>query len=99
MIKKVLLVGTGVALGWVGHSLTKKTRDAAVIKAEESLKTTFAPENIGRNIGQASASVASETVRSFIGQIREEIPSWTRGGTYHNGSNTIVGEATDNVGK
>lgn len=77
MIKQVLLIGVGAAAGWLGHSMIKKGRDAAVVQAEESLRTTFAPENIGRNAGQAAATALTEGARSFIGQLREEIPGWS----------------------
>ena len=77
MIKRVLLIGVGAAAGWIGHSLINKGRDAAVVQAEETLRTTFAPENIGRNAGQAAATALTEGARSFIGQLRAEIPGWS----------------------
>lgn len=77
MLKRVLLIGAGAAAGWFGHSLINKSRDTAAIRAEESLRTTFAPENIGRNAGRAAATATAEGVRSFIGQLREEVPAWT----------------------
>lgn len=77
MIKRVLLIGVGAAAGWIGHSLINKGRDAAVVQAEESLRTTFAPENLGRTAGQAAATALTEGARSFIGQLRAEIPGWS----------------------
>ncbi|WBL18187.1 hypothetical protein [Citricoccus sp. NR2] len=90
MIKRVLLIGVGAAAGWFGHSLINKGRDAAVVQAEESLRTTFAPENLGRTAGQAAATALTEGARSFIGQLRAEIPGWST-----QADDIITGTASD----
>ncbi|WP_136089672.1 hypothetical protein [Auritidibacter ignavus] len=76
MINKVLTLGVGVALGWVGHTLISKGRDEAVMRAEESLRTTLSPENIGRQAGSATATVVSEGAKAFFSQLREEVPAF-----------------------
>lgn len=77
-MKRVLLVGVGAAIGWYGHSKLWKGRDAAAIRAEEALRTSLAPENIGRSIGEGAASIMVETTRSFFSTIREQIPALQR---------------------
>lgn len=76
MIKRVLLLGVGAAAGWLGHTAYSKGRDAAALKAEETLRTTLNPENIGRNAGQAAATALAASARSFAYQLREEVPAW-----------------------
>lgn len=76
MIKRVLLLGVGAAAGWLGHTVYSKGRDAAALKAEETLRNTLHPENIGRNAGQAAATALAASARSFAYQLREEVPAW-----------------------
>lgn len=76
MIKRVLLLGVGAAAGWLGHTVYSKGRDAAALKAEETLRNTLNPENIGRNAGQAAATALAASARSFAYQLREEVPAW-----------------------
>ncbi|PXA77896.1 hypothetical protein DCC24_03105 [Auritidibacter sp. NML100628] len=76
VINKVLTLGVGVALGWVGHTLICKGRDEAVVRAEESLRTTLSPENIGRQAGSATATVVTEGAKAFFSQLREEVPAF-----------------------
>lgn len=77
-MKRVLLVGVGAAIGWYGHTKLSKGRDAAALRAEEALRTSLSPENIGRSIGQGAASILVETTRSFVGTMREQIPALNR---------------------
>ena len=76
MIKRVMLLGVGAAVGWLGHTAFSRGRDAAVVRAEESLRTTFHPDTIGRNAGQAAATALAASARSFAYQLREEVPAW-----------------------
>ncbi|MEO9249254.1 hypothetical protein ABDK96_16345 [Citricoccus nitrophenolicus] len=76
MIKRVMLVGVGAAVGWLGHTVFSKGRDAAAVRAEETLRNTLNPENIGRNAGQAAATALAASARSFASQLREEVPAW-----------------------
>lgn len=76
MIKRVLLLGVGAAAGWLGHTVYSKGRDAAALKAEEALRNTLNPENLGRNAGQAAATALAASARSFAEQLREEVPAW-----------------------
>jgi hypothetical protein len=78
-VKRVLLVGVGAAIGWYGHNKLSKGRDAAALRAEHALRTSLAPENIGRSIGQGAASILVETTRSFFGTMRDQIPALNRG--------------------
>lgn len=77
-MKRVLLVGVGAAVGWYGHSKLSKGRDAAALRAEEALRTSLSPENIGRSIGEGAASIIVETTRSFFTTVREQIPALNR---------------------
>lgn len=76
MIKRVMLVGVGAAVGWLGHTVFSKGRDAAAVRAEETIRHTLNPENIGRNAGQAAATALAASARSFAYQLREEVPAW-----------------------
>lgn len=76
MIKRVMLVGVGAAVGWLGHTVFSKGRDAAAVRAEQTLRDTLNPENIGRNAGQAAATALAASARSFAYQLREEVPAW-----------------------
>lgn len=76
MIKRVMLVGVGAAVGWLGHTVLSKGRDAAAVRAEETLRNTFNPETIGRSAGQAAATALASSARSFAYQLREEVPAW-----------------------
>jgi predicted secreted protein len=76
VIKRVMLVGVGAAAGWLAHTVFSKGRDAAAVKAEEALRNTLNPENIGRNAGQAAATALAASARSFAYQLREEVPAW-----------------------
>lgn len=76
MIKRVMLVGVGAAVGWLGHTVFSKGRDAAAVRAEQALRDTLNPENIGRNAGQAAATALAASARSFAYQLREEVPAW-----------------------
>lgn len=87
MIKRVLLLGVGAAAGWLGHTAYSKGRDAAALKAEETLRNTLNPENIGRNAGQAAATALAASARSFAYQLREEVPAWKTV------SSTLAGQA------
>ncbi|MFC0249831.1 hypothetical protein ACFFIO_15095 [Citricoccus parietis] len=76
MIKRVMLVGVGAAVGWLGHTVFSKGRDAAALRAEETIRHTLNPESIGRNAGQAAATALAASARSFAYQLREEVPAW-----------------------
>lgn len=76
VLKRAMLVGVGAVAGWYGSRLFSKGRDVAAIKAEETLKTTFTPENIGKTVGAATATATAEGVKSFINQLRDEVPAW-----------------------
>jgi hypothetical protein len=76
VIKRVVLVGVGAAAGWLAHSVFSKGRDAAAVKAEETLRNTLNPEYLGRNAGQAAATALASSARSFAAQLREEVPAW-----------------------
>lgn len=77
-MKRVLLIGVGAAIGWYGHSKLWKGRDQAAVRAEEALRTSLAPENIGRSIGQGAASILVETTRSFFNTFRDQVPVLNR---------------------
>ena len=77
-MKRVLLVGVGAVLGWYGHSKLSKGRDEAVVRAEEALRTSLAPENIGRSIGEGAASIIVESTRAFFTTVRDQIPALNR---------------------
>lgn len=95
MIKRVLLLGVGAAAGWAGHTVLSKGRDAAAVRAEETLKTTLSPENIGRNAGKAAASLLAEGTRSFVGQLVQEVPAWqTKSITSTHSSERLIGHDT-----
>ncbi|WP_150119424.1 hypothetical protein [Enteractinococcus helveticum] len=74
-MKRVLLVGVGAALGWYGHSKLSKGRDEAAIRAEEALRTSLAPENIGRSIGEGAAQIIVESTKAFFTTVRDQIPA------------------------
>lgn len=96
MIKRVLLMGAGAAAGWMAHSVLLKGRDTAALKAEEALRTTLAPENIGRQAGQAAATALAAGARSFTAQLREEVPAWrTAPAPAVHDAQTIPGTVTD----
>jgi len=71
-VKRVLLVGVGAALGWYGHSKLSKGRDEAALRAEAALRTSLAPENLGRSIGEGAALVIVESTRAFFTTVREQ---------------------------
>ncbi|HJF14131.1 MAG TPA: hypothetical protein K8V32_04910 [Enteractinococcus helveticum] len=77
-MKRVLLVGVGAALGWYGHSKLSKGRDEAAIRAEEALRTSLAPENIGRSIGEGAAQIIVESTKAFFTTVRDQIPALNR---------------------
>ncbi|MGJ5590549.1 hypothetical protein ACSBQY_04945 [Micrococcus lylae] len=97
MIKQVLMLGAGAAAGWIGHMALGRGRDAAAVKAEETLRTTLHPSTLGRNAGAATATLLAEGARGFAAQLREEVPAWRtvsdRLGTQ--GRQTISGETVD----
>ena len=78
VVKRVLLIGVGAAIGWYGHSKLSKGRDEAAIRAEEALRTSLAPENIGRSIGEGAAGIIVESTRAFFTTVREQIPALNR---------------------
>ncbi|WP_156832085.1 hypothetical protein [Yaniella halotolerans] len=78
-MKRVLLVGVGAAIGWYGHSKLSKGRDEAALRAEEALRTSLAPENLGRTIGEGAANIIVESTRGFFSTVREQIPALNRG--------------------
>lgn len=100
-MKRVLLVGVGAAIGWYGHTKLSKGRDAAAVRAEQALRTSLSPENIGRSIGQGAASILVETTRSFFGTVREQIPALNRAQpappvvAYAQDTTSLQGEVTD----
>lgn len=77
-MKRVVLVGVGAAIGWYGHAKLSKGRDQAVLRAEEALRTSLAPENIGRSIGEGAASIIVESTKAFFITLREQIPALNR---------------------
>lgn len=77
-MKRVLLLGVGAAVGWYGHSKLSKGRDAAALRAEEALRTSLSPENIGRSIGEGAANIIVETTRGFFTTVREQVPALNR---------------------
>ena len=78
-MKRVILVGVGAAIGWYGHSKLSKGRDEAALRAEEALRTSLAPENLGRAIGEGAANIIVESTRGFFSTVREQIPALNRG--------------------
>lgn len=78
VVKRVLLLGVGAAIGWYGHSKLSKGRDEAALRAEQAFRTSLAPENIGRTIGEGAATVIVESVRGFVVTVREQIPALNR---------------------
>jgi len=78
VVKRVLLVGVGAAIGWYTHSKLSKGRDQAALRAEEAFRTSLAPENIGRTIGEGAASILVESTRGFFTTVREQIPALNR---------------------
>lgn len=78
VVKRVLLVGVGAAIGWYGHSKLSKGRDEAALRAEAALRTSLAPENIGRTIGEGAANIIVESARGFFVTVREQIPALNR---------------------
>ncbi len=78
VVKRVLLVGVGAAIGWYGHSKLSKGRDAAALRAEEALRTSLSPENIGRSIGEGAASIIVESTRAFFTTMRDQLPVLNR---------------------
>lgn len=88
-MKRVLLLGVGAAIGWYGHSKLSKGRDEAALRAEEAFRTSLAPENIGRTIGEGAANIIVESTRGFFTTIREQIPALNR--------NHVVPPVVDNI--
>ena len=80
-MKRVILVGVGAAIGWYGHSKLSKGRDEAALRAEEALRTSLAPENLGRTIGEGAANIIVESTRGFFSTVRDQIPALNRGQT------------------
>lgn len=78
-MKRVILVGVGAAIGWYGHSKLSKGRDQAAIRAEQALRTSLSPENIGRSIGEGAANIIVESTKSFFTTVRDQIPALNRG--------------------
>ncbi|HIY86469.1 MAG TPA: hypothetical protein H9822_08485 [Candidatus Yaniella excrementavium] len=78
-MKRVILVGVGAAIGWYGHFKLSKGRDEAALRAEEALRTSLAPENLGRTIGEGAANIIVESTRGFFSTVREQIPALNRG--------------------
>lgn len=78
VVKRVLLVGVGAAIGWYGHLKLSKGRDQAALRAEEAFRTSLAPENIGRTIGEGAANILVESARGFFSTVREQIPALNR---------------------
>ncbi|GAA2034272.1 hypothetical protein GCM10009720_13570 [Yaniella flava] len=78
VVKRVLLIGVGAAIGWYGHSKLSKGRDEAALRAEEALRTSLSPENIGRSIGEGAASILVESTKGFLTTVREQIPALNR---------------------
>lgn len=97
MIKQVLMLGAGAAAGWIGHMALGRGRDAAAVKAEETLRTTLHPSTLGRNAGAATATLLAEGARGFAAQLREEVPAWRTVSDRlgNQGRQTISGEAVD----
>ncbi len=97
MIKQMLMLGAGAAAGWLGHMALGKGRDAAAVKAEETLRTALHPSTIGRKAGAATATVLAEGARGFAAQLREEVPAWRTVSERlgHTDSRTISGETVD----
>lgn len=79
-MKRVILVGVGAAIGWYGHSKLSKGRDQAAIRAEQALRTSLSPENIGRSIGEGAASIIVESTKAFVTTVRDQIPALNRTG-------------------
>lgn len=77
-MKRVLLVGVGAAIGWYGHSKLSKGRDTAALRAEEALRTSLSPENIGRSIGEGAANIIVESTRAFVTTVRDQLPMLNR---------------------
>ena len=97
MIKQVLMLGAGAAAGWIGHMALGRGRDAAAVKAEETLRTTLHPSTLGRSAGAATATLLAEGARGFAAQMRQEVPAWKTvsdrlGAT---GRQTISGQAVE----
>lgn len=80
-MKRVLLVGFGAAIGWYGHSKLSQGRDQAAIRAEEALRTSLSPENIGRSIGEGAANIIVESTKAFFSTVRDQIPALNRSET------------------
>lgn len=78
VVKRVIFVGVGAAIGWYGHSKLSKGRDEAALRAEEALRTSLAPENLGRNIGEGAANIIVESARGFFSTVRDQIPALNR---------------------
>ncbi|HEY4534438.1 MAG TPA: hypothetical protein VIG71_00435 [Enteractinococcus sp.] len=101
VVKRVLLVGVGAAIGWYGHSKLSKGRDQAAIRAEEALRTSLAPENLGRSIGEGAASIIVESTKAFFTTVRDQIPALNRTETAPpvvenlNGVEPLQGEVTN----
>ncbi|MBB4735346.1 hypothetical protein HDA30_000854 [Micrococcus cohnii] len=87
MIKQALMISAGAAAGWFGHRAVGRGRDAAALRAEQTLRTTLHPANLGRHAGSAAATALVEGARGFAGQLRQEVPAWrTQPPTDHLGS-------------
>ena len=97
MIKQALMLGAGAAAGWLGHMALGRGRDAAAVKAEETLRTTLHPSTLGRNAGAATATILAEGARGFAAQLREEVPAWRTVSERlgHTDGRTISGETVD----
>lgn len=100
-MKRILLVGVGAAIGWYGHTKLSQGRDQAAIRAEQALRTSLAPENIGRSIGEGAANILIESTRAFFGTVRDQIPAFGRAHAESpilenpNNAPTLQGEAQD----
>ena len=100
MIRQVLMLGAGAAAGWFGHRALGRGRDAAALKAEETLKTTLHPANLGRQAGAATATALTQGARGFVEQLKQEVPAWRTaserlGFTDHQ---TIAGQTVEDAG-
>lgn len=80
MIKRVLILSAGAAAGWIGHTAYSRGRQAVGDRAEQAVRDSVRPENLGEQLGQMAASALAASARGFASQLRDEVPSWRTAG-------------------
>lgn len=93
MIKRVLILSAGAAAGWLGHTAYSKGRQAVGDRAEQAVRDSVRPENLGEQIGQMAASALAASARGFASQLRDEVPAWRTVGEHRLSRPSAAGPA------